>query len=200
MNSHGNSIVRAFWIPHDPMPKPMTSPPNGPHDLPSPSSIPSCWWTKSMERKQNRAKFLASRISFLRQLTFEHSGYTSYPSLTDTCRGDFWNFFFGSGKVLSSERRWSANKKTYIYIHTWPRKHVANPAELSHDHLYSLYHGWTIMRIKIQEPWMEHLAVCQNLVPLVNIKIAGKWMFIPLKMVLIGIDPYPFKKVEEPQH
>jgi len=37
----------------------------------------------------------------------------------------------------------------------------------------------------------QHVAVCQNLVPLVNIKIAGKWMFIPLKMVLIGIDPYP---------
>ena len=36
-----------------------------------------------------------------------------------------------------------------------------------------------------------NVAVCQNLVPLVNIKIAGKWMFIPLKMVLIGIDPYP---------
>ena len=35
--------------------------------------------------------------------------------------------------------------------------------------------------------------MCQNLVPLVNIKIAGKWMFIPLKMVLIGTDPYPFK-------
>ena len=33
-----------------------------------------------------------------------------------------------------------------------------------------------------------HMAVGQNLVPLVNIKIAGKWMFIPLKMVLIGID------------
>jgi len=32
------------------------------------------------------------------------------------------------------------------------------------------------------------MAVCQNLVPLVNIKIAGKWMFIPLKMVLIGIE------------
>ena len=31
----------------------------------------------------------------------------------------------------------------------------------------------------------------QNLVPLVT-KIAGKWMFIPLKMVLIGIDPYPY--------
>jgi len=36
------------------------------------------------------------------------------------------------------------------------------------------------------------MAVCQNLVPLVNIKIAGKWMFISLKMVLIGIDPYPY--------
>ena len=36
------------------------------------------------------------------------------------------------------------------------------------------------------------MAVCQNLVPLVNIKIAGKWMFIPLKMVLIGIDPYTY--------
>ena len=35
----------------------------------------------------------------------------------------------------------------------------------------------------------RYMAVCQNLVPLVNIKIAGKWMFIPLKMVLIGIDP-----------
>ena len=22
--------------------------------------------------------------------------------------------------------------------------------------------------------------------------VAGKWMFIPLKMVLIGIDPYPY--------
>jgi hypothetical protein len=40
------------------------------------------------------------------------------------------------------------------------------------------------------------LAICQNLVPLVNIKIAGKWMFIPLKMVLIGIDPYPFEEKE----
>ena len=36
------------------------------------------------------------------------------------------------------------------------------------------------------------MAMRQNLVPLVNIKIAGKWMFIPLKMVLIGIDPYPY--------
>ena len=37
----------------------------------------------------------------------------------------------------------------------------------------------------------------KTLVPLVNPKIAGKWMFIPLKMVLIGIDPYPTMKFEE---
>ena len=43
---------------------------------------------------------------------------------------------------------------------------------------------------------ISDLAVCQNLVPLVNIKIAGKWMFIPLKMVLIGIDPNPFGSLE----
>ena len=43
-----------------------------------------------------------------------------------------------------------------------------------------------------QKLWI-YMAVCQNLVPLVNIKIAGKWMFIPLKMVLIGIDPYPYE-------
>ena len=42
-----------------------------------------------------------------------------------------------------------------------------------------------------------YMAVCQNLVPLVNIKIAGKWMFIPLKMVLIGIGPYPYKPIYE---
>ena len=43
--------------------------------------------------------------------------------------------------------------------------------------------------------WYTDMAVCQNLVPLVNIKIAGKWMFIPLKMVLIGIDPYPYTDI-----
>ena len=41
------------------------------------------------------------------------------------------------------------------------------------------------------------MAVCQNLVPQVNIKIAGTWMFIPLKMVLIGFDPYPHKGLSE---
>jgi hypothetical protein len=31
-----------------------------------------------------------------------------------------------------------------------------------------------------------------NSTPVVHIKIAGKWMFIPLKMVLIGIATLPF--------
>ena len=38
----------------------------------------------------------------------------------------------------------------------------------------------------------DDLGMGQNHVPLVNLKIAGKpgkWMFIPLQMVLIGIDP-----------
>jgi hypothetical protein len=37
----------------------------------------------------------------------------------------------------------------------------------------------------------------------VNIKIAGEWMVIPLKMVLIGIVPYPYqnhsKIISKPQ-
>jgi hypothetical protein len=51
-----------------------------------------------------------------------------------------------------------------------------------------------------QNQWIPHkkpwefckswdLGMGQNPIPLVNIKIAGKWMFIPLKMVCIGIDP-----------
>ena len=47
------------------------------------------------------------------------------------------------------------------------------------------------LQLREEKQHAIHVAVCQNLVPLVNIKIAGKWMFIPLKMVLIGIDPYP---------
>ena len=39
---------------------------------------------------------------------------------------------------------------------------------------------------------ITHMAVCQNLVPLVNIKIAGKWMFIPLELIIIGFDPSPY--------
>ena len=40
---------------------------------------------------------------------------------------------------------------------------------------------------KSDQTYIWHMAVCQNLVPLVNIKIAGKWMFIPTKN---GINRY----------
>jgi len=43
--------------------------------------------------------------------------------------------------------------------------------------------------------WYDNMGMGQNPIPLVNIKIAGKWMFIPLKMVLIGIDPYPYDRM-----
>ena len=44
------------------------------------------------------------------------------------------------------------------------------------------------IHLKETRAWLRiHMAVCQNLVPLVNIKIAGKWMFIPLKN---GINRY----------
>ena len=36
-----------------------------------------------------------------------------------------------------------------------------------------------------------YISVSKPCTPVVHMKIAGKWMFIPLKMVLIGIDPYP---------
>ena len=56
-------------------------------------------------------------------------------------------------------------------------------------------HGkrWFLQIFPSQSLQWIHMAVCQNLVPLVNIKIAGKWMFIPLKMVSIGIDPSPYE-------
>ena len=50
-------------------------------------------------------------------------------------------------------------------------------------------------KIASWDDYSQYMAVCQNLVPLVNFKIAGKWMFIPLKMVLRGIDPYPYGKI-----
>jgi len=46
---------------------------------------------------------------------------------------------------------------------------------IENTHIYIIIYGYG------SKPWY-----------LVNPKIAGKWMFIPLKMVLIGIDPYPY--------
>ena len=44
-------------------------------------------------------------------------------------------------------------------------------------------------------------SVSKPCTPVVHIKIAGKWMSIPLKMVLISIDPYPYGKIKHvPNH
>ena len=45
----------------------------------------------------------------------------------------------------------------------------------------------------------QELAIGQNHVALVNPKIAGKWTFIPLNMVLIGFDPYPIDLPQRPK-
>ena len=56
--------------------------------------------------------------------------------------------------------------------------------------VYQRVTDWMVVEFLLRSgSFFADMAVCQNLVPLVNIKIAGKWMFIPLKMVCIGIDP-----------
>jgi hypothetical protein len=50
-----------------------------------------------------------------------------------------------------------------------------------------------IFRLENYFPWTAYGSVSKPW-HLVNTKIAGKWMFIPLKMVSIGIDPYPYRK------
>ena len=36
------------------------------------------------------------------------------------------------------------------------------------------------------------MALGQNLVALVNIKIAGKWVFTPLTLIIMGFDTHPY--------
>ena len=48
---------------------------------------------------------------------------------------------------------------------------------------------WRYHQYNVQQARNQEMGMGQNPIPLVNIKIAGKWMFIPLKMVCIGIDP-----------
>ena len=56
--------------------------------------------------------------------------------------------------------------------------------------------GNTISSIQKINTWWWIWSICGSVskpcTPVVHIKIAGKWMFIPLKVVLIGIDPYPY--------
>ena len=76
----------------------------------------------------------------------------------------------------------SRQGKSRWSILTWPWSKFWESDSLWTSNFSHIYHIYIII----------YMAVCQNLVPLVNIKIAGKWMSIPLKMVSIGIDPYPY--------
>ena len=83
--------------------------------------------------------------------------------------------------LLSSPRRWHFGQPIRnISLLEAPRPLVGS-------------RRWVSGASRSFSPWLvnsiTNVAVDQNLVPLVNIKIAGKWMFIPLKMVCIGIDP-----------
>ena len=44
-------------------------------------------------------------------------------------------------------------------------------------YIYTVYIYAHPCTVGIKPPISIHMAVCQNLVPLVNIKIAGKWMY-----------------------
>ena len=77
-----------------------------------------------------------------------------------------------SSHITRMDNSWQFNRfQNTLQILVWRTQDISMP----------FASGW--------HPMNNYMAVCQNLVPLVNIKIAGKWMFIPLKIVLLGIDP-----------
>ena len=76
----------------------------------------------------------------------------------------------------------SANHFLHSKIHSKKRRD-----SLSFGFRWSIWSIWSICNDKSKH--QPEMGMGQNPIPLVNIKIAGKWMFIPLKMVSIGIYP-----------
>ena len=68
------------------------------------------------------------------------------------------------------------------------------PAHRRHHHHQATWARASPLHRRLKEKKMWGLQFGDGSKPwyLVNPKIAGKWMFIPLKMVSIGIDPYPY--------
>ena len=100
--------------------------------------------------------------------------------------------FFFRGKASFSDTPVEYSYWTPVEIDDLPIKHgdfqltVELPYMVPHDmqaracmcSLLFLYNSW------MGFSFSNYMGMGQNLVPLVNLKIAGKWMFIPLKMYL----------------
>ena len=71
--------------------------------------------------------------------------------------------------------------------------HVSHVSLVANEMVVVVMHQLPIAPQETHVPvtWLGGLygSVSKPCTPVVHIKIAGKWMFIPLKMVLIGIDP-----------
>ena len=75
----------------------------------------------------------------------------------------------------------------YGYIHIFPISQML--------HVWIIYlqlgHYW--VNVSKYSSTMEYMALGQNLVALVNIKIAGKWVFTPPTLIIIGFDTHPYE-------
>ena len=69
------------------------------------------------------------------------------------------------------------------YVHNYNRLLSAQNGMVSYAKTSKVCGSGEMIRVD------KNMGMGQNPIPLVNIKIARKWMFIPLKMVCIGIDP-----------
>ena len=65
----------------------------------------------------------------------------------------------------------------------WSPRHASQIDQAMESFFFSCEAGLALRATPLLRVGFSfHMAVCQNLVPLVNPKIAGKWMFIPRKM------------------
>ena len=143
----------------------------------------------------NWSEDIKSLLKSLKRIhvSWQPCGYGSYRIVNNEKRiyeilglWEFWCFFCSVSDFLMNtcEKYWNSPASNEATIWGDDLSIIDNPLSLLLGYNLSFYIYIYIL--------LYHMAVCQNLVPLVNIKIAGKWMFIPLKMVLIGIDPYPY--------
>ena len=93
--------------------------------------------------------------------------------------------------------RINGNSQESTILRDFPEWQIRHQAERRRSFKDSHGRGLNLMlklrsnRTMIFDDLLElEMAVCQNLVPLVNIKIAGKWMFIHVHPTKNGINRY----------